>query len=258
MDSQVLFTKNDNGTIEPVLALNASTILTTTKNLSQLSDVDTTGVSAQKCLIYNDITQKWEAILPSFSKLGDVAIDTGTLSASNVIKWSPAPVSKWVNRDLGYAVLNISGQIKDSVINTNTTEWSVLDPSNYETGTFSITSFVNNSISVDTTTLFQVQGLVNGGNYRIEWNFNYNILTPPSSGQALLTLFIKNQVNGTIISSQNQIRPEMKTLTASLSGVNNSSTASRFSISKSTLGGGLPFTGLTPLNVNIVISVIEM
>ena len=114
MDSQVLFLKNENGTLDKVLALNASTILTTTKNLSQLTDVNTTGVSAEKVLMYNDNTEKWEAVLPSFSKLGDVEINTETLSSSNVIKWSPLP-SKWVNRDLGYAVLNISGQIKDSI-----------------------------------------------------------------------------------------------------------------------------------------------
>ena len=256
MGSQVFFFKNENGTLDKVLGLNNSTILTTNKNLSQLSDVNTSGVSAEKVLMYNNSTQKWDAVLPSFSKLGDVAINTETLSGSNVIKWDSTLV-KWVNRDLGYAIINISGRIKDSVINTFFTEWSVLDPSNYEAGTFSITSFTNNSINVDTTTLFQVQGLVNGANYRLEWNFNYNIDTPPAGvSQAILNLIIKNQVNGVITNGQNTIPPGMKTFTSSLSGVNNNSTASRFTISKTTEAGS--FTGLAPLNVNMVISIIEM
>jgi hypothetical protein len=254
MDTQILWTKNENGTIDRVLGLNSNTILTTNKNLSQLSDVDTTGAVEQNVLIWNG--SKWVSSLPSFSTLSDVSINVPTLSSSNVIKWSTS-LSKWTNRDLGYAIINISGQIKDSVFNTDTTEWSVLNPANYETGTFSITSFVNNLITVDTTTNFQVEGLVLGGNFRVEWNFNYNIATTIPDTTVFLTGLLKNQSNLQIGTSQNILITGMRTLSTSLSSVSNGSSAFRFVMSKSNVSSG-SFTGTSPLNVNIVISVIEM
>jgi hypothetical protein len=257
MDTQILWTKNENGTIDRVLGLNANTILTTNRNLSQLSDVDTTGAVEQNVLIYNSTTQKWVSSLPSFSTLSDVLIDGGTLSSSNVIKWSPAPVNRWVNRDLGYAVLNISGQIKDSVFNTDTTEWNVLDSANYETGTFTITSFVNNLITVDTTTNFQVEGLVSGANYRVEWNFNYNIATTTAGTGIFITNLVKNQLNTQQGSVQNYLTTGARTLATSLSSTTNGATALKFLVSKSTFSSG-SFTGVSPLNVNMVISIIEM
>jgi len=255
MDSQVLFTKNDNGTIEPVLALNASTILTTTKNLSQLSDVDTSGlgIGAQKVLIYNSTTEKWEPVLPSIAGLSDVLFSD--LQASNVIKWSPTPVNKWVNRDLGYAVMTIQGQIKDSVINTENAEWNILNPDNYETGTFTITPFTNNSIDVDTTTNFQIGNLVSGANYRIEWNFNYSILTAVSTN--LHTFSIRNQANTLLFGSSNQITTGMKTFVSSLSGTNATSSGYKFTIDRNALSNG-SIIGQTSLNLNCVISVIEL
>jgi len=252
MDSQVLFTKNDNGTIEPILGLNASTILTTTKNLSQLSDVDTTSTGAQKVLTYNATSGKWEPVLPSIAGLSDVLFSN--LQASNVIKWSPAPVNKWVNADLGYAIITIQGQIKDSVFNT-VGEWNILNPANYETGTFTITPFTNNSINVDTTTNFQVGNLVSGANYRIEWNFNYSILTAVSSN--LETFNIRNQANALIANSSNQITTGMRTFVNSMSIANNAITAVKFLVDRNALSSG-SITGATPLNLNCVISVIEL
>jgi hypothetical protein len=254
MDTQYLWTKNENGTIDRVLGLNTNTILTTNRNLSQLSDVDTTGAVEQNVLIWNGT--KWVASLPSFSTLSDVSINVPTLSASNVIKWSPA-LTKWSNRDLGYAVCNISGQIKDSVFNTNTTEWNVLDSANYEDGTFTITSFVNNSIAVDTTTNFQVEGLVSGANYRVECNFNYNIATTTAGTGIFITNLVKNQTNNQQGSIQNYLTTGARTLATSLSSTTNSATALKFLVSKSNLSSG-SFTGVSPLNVNIVISIIEM
>lgn len=254
MDSQVLFIKNDNGTIDRVLALNASTILTTTRNLSQLSDVDTSGlgIGAQKVLTYNSTTTKWEPVLPTIANLGDV--EFAGLSGSNVIKWNPAN-NKWINRDLGYAVMTIQGQLKDSVFNANT-EFNILNPANYETGTFSITPFTNNSINIDTTTNFQVDGLVSGANYRVEWNFNYNILTSASSN-GLFTFYIRNQSNNLVFLTTNQITTGMRTFVSSMSGVNATASGYRFTIQRNALSTG-SFTGATPLNLNCVISVIEM
>lgn len=253
MDSQVLFTKNDNGTIDRVLGLNASTILTTTRNLSQLSDVDTTNTGAQKVLTYNDTTTKWEPVLPTIANLGDV--EFSGLSASNVIKWSPAPVNKWVNRDLGYAIMTIQGQLKDSVFNANT-DFNILNPANYEDGTFSITPFSNNSIDIDTTTNFQVGNLVNGANYRVEWNFNYNILTSVLSN-GLFTFRIRNQSNVSLFLNTNQITTGMRTFVFSMSGVRSDITGFKFTVERNALSTG-SFTGATPLNLNCVISVIEM
>jgi hypothetical protein len=252
MDSQVLFTKNDNGTIAPILGLNASTILTTTQNLSQLSDVDTTNAGAQRVLTYNATTEKWEPVLPSIAGLSDVLFSD--LQASNVIKWSGAPVNKWVNRDLGYAIMTIQGQIKDSVINTNSVKWNILNPDNYETGTFTITPFTNNSIDIDTTTNFQVGNLVVGANYRVEMNFNYNILT--ATGNNNFDINIENQGNSTISFIVAQINTGNTTLTTSLSTLSNNVSAFKFTVNN-TSGLGT-FTGTTPLNLNCVISVIEM
>jgi hypothetical protein len=257
MDSQVLFFKNENGTLDRVLGLNSSTILTTTKNLSQLSDVDTTGVSAQKLLKYDGT--KWIAELPSFAGLSDVEIDTNTLSSSNLIKWNPL-TQKWINRDLQYAVLNISGRIKDSVINIQNVEFNILDPNNYELDdsgntTFSITSFTNSGVVVDTTTDFQVENFINGGNYRIEWNFNYSLTSSPL-GQVILNFIVKNQVNG-VVGSNFQSINNTRVFANSASYVNNSTTASRFFVSKSNLTSPL-LVGATPLNVNMTISIIEL
>jgi hypothetical protein len=251
MDSQVLFTKNDNGTISPVLALNANTILTTTSNLSQLSDVDTSGVGPQKILTYNGTTQKWEPVLPSFAGLTDVSVSN--LSASNVIKWSPAPVNKWINRDLGYAIMTIQGQIKDSVFNS-TVQFNILNPANYETGTFAITPFTNNSINVDTTTNFQVGNLVVAANYRVEMNFNYNIAT--ATGSSNFDFVLRNQSNIGLLGTIGNINTGNTTLVTSLSTVNNNVSAVKFTVTKTTASGS--FTGVSQLNLNCVISVIEM
>jgi len=259
MDTQILWTKNENGTIDRVLGLNANTILTTNRNLAQLSDVDTTGAVEQNVLTWNGT--KWVPGLPSFSALGDVLIDAGTLSSSNVIKWSPSPVNRWVNRDLGYAVLTVQGRIIDAVFNTPGSEWNVLNPANYELDgdgntTFGITSFTNNSITVDTTTNFEVSGLVDGANYRVEWNFNYNIATSVGPfTQAVINSNIRNQ-SGQRAFNTNSIVPGQRTFTNSLSLVNNSSSLFRFIINN--VIGSLAFTGTTPLNLNMVISITEI
>jgi hypothetical protein len=248
MDSQILWTKNENGTLDRVLGINSNTLLTTNKNLAQLSDVDTTGVSNQKALVYNSTTEKWVASGPLFSQLGDVLINEATLNASNSIKWNSALV-KWTNRDLGYAIMTISGQIKDAKWNTNDVNFNLLNPDSYETGTFEISSFVNNLITVDTTTNFNVNGLISGANYRIECNFNYYY----TAGNALITLTTQNQALGqigfTIIpQSTSKIAVSSQTLA-------NNTISAVFFQAKAGFG---TFTGLTPKNVNITISVIEM
>jgi hypothetical protein len=254
MDTQILWTKNENGTLDRVLGINSNTILTTNKNLSQLSDVNTTGVSAQKTLIYNATTQKWDAVLPTFAGLGDVAINTETLSSTNSIKYSTA-LGKWTNRNLGYALITISGRLKDSVLNVANTNLNCLNPANYETGTFTISSYTNNLITVDTTTNFQVLGLVNGGNYRIEWNFNYAVSQSVGVNGAELTFNVLNQftlVAGSNIASFNS---SQLNISNSLTAANDGSTAYSFQVRKGTDG---TVVGITPLNVNMTMSVIEM
>jgi hypothetical protein len=248
MDTQILWTKNENGTLDRVLGISNNVLLTTNKNLSQLSDVNTTGISNQKALIYDSATQKWVSGGQSFTQLSDVLINESILNASNSIKWSPALV-KWTNRDLGYAIATISGQIKDSNWVAQDVNFNLLNPSNYETGTFEISSFVNNLLNIDTTTNFNIAGLINGANYRIECNFNFYY----SVGNGLMTLVIQNQSLGQIgftlvPQSTSKIAVSSQTL-----AVNNISAV--FFQARASFG---TFTGLTPKNVNITISVIEM
>jgi hypothetical protein len=254
MDSQILFTKNENGTLDRVLGISSNTLLTTNKNLSQLSDVNTTGVSTGKALVYDNATQKWIAGGQSFTQLSDVLINESILNASNSIKWSPA-LNKWSNRDLGYAIMTISGRLKDSLFNTNDVNFNLLNPNSYELDnegntTFSISSFTNNSINVDTTTNFNINGLLNGANYRIEYNFNYYYST--GSGFITLTTFnqVPSQIGFTLASvvSTSRIVASSQTLA--------SNTLNSISI-QAKLGSGT-VVGLTPTNLNLTISVIEM
>jgi hypothetical protein len=135
-------------------------------------------------------------------------------------------------------------------------ELIALAPANYETGTFTITPFTNNSINIDTTTNFQVGNLVSGANYRVEWNFNYNILTSVSSN-GLFTFTIRNQSDSSLFLNSNQITTGMRTFVNSMSGVRSDITGFKFTVERNALSSG-SFTGATPLNLNCVISVIEM
>lgn len=249
MDSTILWTKSENGTLDRVLGLNDSTILTTNKNLSQLSDVNTTGVSDQKVLLYDSSAEKWVAKLPSFSSLSDVSFSN--LQASNVIKWNFTE-QKWVNRDLGYAVLTISGKIKDTVFNTGGVSFNLLNPSNYETGTFTISRYSNNDIVIDTSSAFNISGLVMGASYRTEMNFNYTIQSSPGT-TATVSTSITNA--GQAASAVCNIGSASRSVVSSLTGISTTSTTLTFTASKLAAG---TFVGTTPLDTNITISVIEM
>ena len=261
MNSTILWTKNENGTLDRVLGLNDSTILTTNKNLSQLSDVDGTAApSDQQVLIYNGATAKWVPSLPRFANLGDVSFSN--LAGSNVIKWIGGTTSRWVNRDMGYAILTITGKIADLRMN-DTAGFNILNSANYDlntdtTPTFNIQAFSNNNIEIVSTDLenSSIRGLVNGLNYRIEWNFNYTLLTPPGGT-------VNTQFDFRIFSAAAQINntgyrlgPNSLNITNSLTLSNSASTSLRFFIQKNS---ALPtIVGLPDLNVNITISVIEM
>ena len=101
-----------------------------------------------------------------------------------------------------------------------------------------------------------VGNLVNGANYRVEWNFNYNILTSASSN-GLFTFYIRNQGNNSLFLTNNQIITGMRTFVSSMSGVRSDITGFKFTVERNPLSSG-SFTGATPLNLNCVISVIEM
>jgi len=246
MDSTIIWTKNENGTLDRVLGINSNTLLTFNKNISQLSDVDATGVSSQKALIYNSSLQKWVASLPNFADLGDVSI-TSPQGGDN-IKWNSS-LSKWVNRPLGYAIITISGRIKDSKFAVNDTYFNLLNPDSYDT--FEISPFSNANINIDTTTNFNINGLVSGVNYRVECNFNYYY----TAGTGIATLQATNagaQVSFNSIS----INASAKILVCSMTFVINTLTALTFNIKQ---GFATPsFVGLTPTNANITMSIIEM
>jgi hypothetical protein len=251
MDSQIIWTKNENGTLDRVLGINSNTLLTTNKNISQLSDVDATGVSSQKALIYNSTTEKWEAALPTFAGLGDVVITSP--QGGDSIKWNSTS-NKWVNRQLGYAIITISGRIKDSKYAVNDIYFNLLNPDNYEPDTFVISPFSSSGINVDTTTNFNINGLVTGVNYRVEFNFNYYYT---GGGNGVATLQATN--SGAQVSFNSlSIYSLARVMTASMTFVSNTLTAVTFNAKQNTFGSGASFVGLTPTNVNITMSVIEM
>ena len=249
MNSTILFTKSENGTLDRVIGLNDTTILTTNKNLSQLSDVDTTGVSDQTVLLYNSSNAKWEATLPSFTSLSDVSFNN--LQASNVIKWNSTQ-QRWVNRDLGYAILTISGKIKDSVFNTGNVSFNLLNPSNYEAGTFTISPYSNNNIVINTTTTFNISGLISGASYRVEMNFNYSIFSSPG---AIATISNSIQNPGQVAVANCSLSSTGRVASTSMSAVTATTTALTFTALKTPSG---TFVGTTPLDTNITISIIEM
>ena len=250
MDSQVIWTKNENGTLDRVLGIN-NTLLTTNKNISQLSDVDATGVSSQKALIYNSSTEKWEAALPTFAGLGDVVITSP--QGGDSIKWNSTS-SKWVNRQLGYAIITISGRLKDSKIAVNDTYFNLLNPDNYEPDTFVISPFSSSGINVDTTTTFNVNGLTTGANYRCECNFNYYYTT---GGNGTVTLQAANAIGGQLSFNSIGANALARVLAASMTFVRNDITAVTFNVRQNTFSAA-SFVGLTPTNVNITMSIIEM
>jgi hypothetical protein len=251
MDSQVIWTKNENNTLDRVLGINSNTLLTTNKNISQLSDVDASGVSSQKALIYNSSTEKWEAALPNFRDLGDVVITSP--QGGDSIKWN-STTSKWVNRQLGYAILTISGRIKDSKFAVSDTYFNLLNPDNYEPDTFVISPFSSSGINIDTTTTFNVNGLTSGANYRVECNFNYYYT---AGGNGVLTLQGANAAGGQLSFNSIGINTLARVLAASMTFVRNDITAVTFNTKQNTFSAA-SFVGLTPTNVNITMSIIEM
>jgi hypothetical protein len=251
MDSQIIWTKNENGTLDRVLGINSNTLLTTNKNISQLSDVDATGVSSQKALIYNSTTEKWEASLPNFADLGDVVITSP--QGGDSIKWNSTS-NKWVNRQLGYAVITISGRIKDSKYAVNDIYFNLLNPDNYEPDTFVISPFSSSGINIDTTTTFNINGLITGANYRAECNFNYYYT---AGGNGAFTIQAANAVGGQLSFNSIGLNPLARVLTSSMTFVRNDLTTVTFNAKQNTFSQP-SFVGLTPTNVNITISIIEM
>ena len=268
MNSTILWTKNENGTLDRVLGLNDSTILTTNKNLSQLSDVSGTP-SDQQALIYNANTAKWVPSLPRFANLGDVSFSN--LAGSNVIKWDTSAV-RWTNRNTGYAILTITGKITDAKFNTGT-EFNILNPANYDpitpatnpvTYIFTIQAFSNNGIQIVTDatidtpeTNCNIRNLLSGSNYRIEWNFNYTASTPPGTNNIVLSFFIYGTSPTVPIGTTSyRLGVNSINITNSLTIANSNSNNFRFMVRKDTAVPAI--AGLPDLNVNITISVIEM
>jgi hypothetical protein len=250
MDSTIIWTKNENGTLDRVLGIGSNTLLTFNKNISQLSDVDATGVSSQKALIYNSTTEKWVASLPNFADLGDVVVSSP--QGGDSIKWNSVS-NKWVNRQLGYAIITISGRLKDSKFAVADTYFNLLNPDNYETDTFEITPFSSSGINIDTTTTFNINGLIVGANYRGECNFNYYY----TAGSGVLTLQAVNSTTGGQLSFNSiGVNPLARVIASSMTFVRNDVSAISFN-TKQTFGSPV-FTGLTPTNVNITMSIIEM
>lgn len=244
MDSSIIFTKNLSGTIDTVLGINNNTVLTTPRNLGQLADVDVSTVVPNNSLIYNTVTGKWEATYPSFTNCQDVSFNN--LSSSNTVKWNSV-TSRWVNRDLDYSVISISGKLKDSVVGSNV-EFNLLNENNYTT--FNISTSNNNGINWDSNN--NVSGFTIGRNYKIESCISYNVSSFPTTDVGTFVSIIKN--GGLGINTINFSFPQpARNYVINNSIVNNALTSVSYF-------GRYPFaiTGVSGFDVNITLTVIEI
>jgi hypothetical protein len=244
MDSSIIFTKNLSGTIDTVLGINNNTLITTPRNLGQLADIDVSGVVPNHSLIYNTVTGKWEATYPALINCQDVSFNN--LSSSNVVKWNSA-TSRWINRDLDYSVISISGKLKDNIVGSNV-EFNLLNETNYTT--FNITASNNNGISIDTNN--SVSGFTSGRNYKIESCISYNVAVFPTTDVGAFVSVIKNAGVGINTVTFSFPQPA-RNYVINNSIVNNA-------LSSVSYFGRYPFaiTGVSGFDVNITLTVIEI
>ena len=145
-----------NGTVQNLRCVN--NLLVNANSLSQLDDVNTTGVATGNALIYNSSTTKWEPRNLLFN--GDLADVVITNPQDNDKLIYQSSNSRWINSQPYYFNYNYYGKFKDSYINN-------IEPETY------INLLVNDPNVFDSFTLTgsSSNGLSLNGNFITGFNF---------------------------------------------------------------------------------------
>ena len=161
-----------NGTVQNLRCVN--NLLVNANSLSQLDDVNTTGVATGNALIYNSSTTKWEPRNLLFN--GDLADVVITNPQDNDKLIYDSSNSRWINSQPYYFNYNYYGKFKDSYINNIAPETYinllVNDPNVFDS--FTLTGSSSYGLSLNGNFITGFRGTAQ---YQVVINTNFSILT---------------------------------------------------------------------------------